>query len=160
MTQRMYLTGGIPNTLRYTVWTTSVWRKWEINAFFIIENVVTNNYCNEISPGEKMIQAAKNVASTLQPGVGMLLLRDYGRYDEAQLKLGTSRGKRLGDNFYVKHDGTRCYYFTLEDLETLFVQHAQLELVQCNYITRTYTNRSSQGTRNRVWVQARFRKPL
>ena len=111
-----------------------------------------------ISPGQKMIQAVKHVASTLQPG-GMLLLRDYGRYDEAQLKLGSSRAKRLSDNFYVKHDGTRCYYFTLEDLEELFVTHAKLLLVESHYVTRVYTNRSQGALRRRVWVQARFRKP-
>jgi len=36
------------------------------------------------------------------------------------MKLGTSKGKKLGENFYVKHDGTRCYYFDLEDLRWLF----------------------------------------
>jgi len=114
-----------------------------------------------ISP-EKMPLAAKHVADTLKPG-GILLLRDYGRYDEAQLKLGTSRAKRLGDNFYVKHDGTRCYYFTLDDLEMLFSDGengAGLEVLELKYLKRTYKNRAKAVTRRRVWVQARFRKHL
>lgn len=123
-----------------------------------------------ISP-DRMMQAAKNVASTLKPG-GILVLRDYGRYDEAQIKLGTSRNKRLSDNFYVKHDGTRCYYFTTEDIDRLFGQKkksdcneeeyegAGLEVLQLKYVQRLYKNRADDATRRRVWVQARFRNPL
>jgi len=114
-----------------------------------------------ISP-ENMAIAARNVAATLKPG-GMLLLRDYGRYDEAQLKLGKSRAKRLGENFYAKHDGTRCYYFELEDLKALFGngdKGAGLEVVELKYIQRMYTNRSKEFVRRRVWVQGRFRKSI
>ena len=131
-----------------------------------------------ISP-DKMAQAAKNVAASLKPG-GILLLRDYGRYDQAQIKLGMSRNKRLSDNFYVKHDGTRCYYFTLEDMKRLFgmgdkncnkddntntanndeEEGAGLEVLDLKYVQRIYKNRADDETRRRVWVQARFRKPL
>lgn len=124
-----------------------------------------------ISP-EKMPQAARHVASTLKPG-GTLVFRDYGRYDEAQIKLGTSRNKRLSDNFYVKHDGTRCYYFTTEDVQRLFGKcdekeeggssnelGAGLEVLELKYVQRVYKNRSDDATRKRIWVQARFRKPI
>jgi len=115
-------------------------------------------FCLSAIAPDKMMQAARNVAATLQPG-GKLLVRDYGRYDEAQIKLGTSRKKRLGENFYVKHDGTRCYYFTLEDMERLFVDHAGLEKVDLKYLRRKYRNRRDDSVRRRVWVQATFRKP-
>lgn len=81
-----------------------------------VAHVTTLLFCLSALDPKDMDVAAVNVAATLKPG-GTLLLRDYGRYDEAQLKLGTSRGKRLGENFYQKYDGTRVYYFTLEDLE-------------------------------------------
>lgn len=111
-----------------------------------------------ISP-EKMPDAARHAASTLKPG-GILVLRDYGRYDEAQMKLGASRCKRLGENFYVKSDGTRCYYFELEDLKRLFgPDGAGLEIVELKYLRRVYGNRSEDAERRRVWVQARFRRP-
>ena len=106
-----------------------------------------------------MKTAARNVAATLKPG-GVLVLRDYGRYDEAQLKLGVSRAKRLGENFYVKSDGTRCFYFDLQHLEQLLVEEAGLEALELKYVRRIYQNRAKDEQRRRVWVQGRFRKPI
>mmetsp|Transcript_15508 Transcript_15508/g.24100 ORF Transcript_15508/g.24100 Transcript_15508/m.24100 type:complete len:328 (+) Transcript_15508:139-1122(+) len=112
-------------------------------------------FCLSAITPEKMKDAVRNVIDTLKPG-GCLLFRDYGRFDEAQLKLGTSRGKCLGDNFYVKQDGTRCYYFDLDDIRAMF---SELEEVELSYIRRVYSNRGDQSVRRRVWIHGRFRKP-
>ena len=38
-------------------------------------------------------------------------VRDYGRYDMAQIRLAAHGKAKLKDNFYVKNDFTRVYYF-------------------------------------------------
>ena len=103
--------------------------------------------------------AVENTLSSLQPG-GILVFRDYGRYDEAQMKLGRQRHKLIRDGFYRKHDGTCCYYFTTEHIRQLIMTTTNFEMeeLECHYIRRVYTNRSDQTQRRRVWVQARFRK--
>ncbi len=45
----------------------------------------------------------------MKPG-GCLLFRDYGLYDHAMLRF--ARGHKISDNFYVRQDGTRAYYFS------------------------------------------------
>ena len=113
-------------------------------------------FCLSAIHPDHMVRAMQNVVSTLKPG-GILLFRDYGRYDEAQLKLGTARGQRLADNFYVKTDGTKCYYFTLEDMQTL-CDKSGLKVLALQYIQRVYWNRAQDQQRRRVWVQGRFQK--
>jgi SAM-dependent methyltransferase len=120
-------------------------------------DIATLLFCLSAIDPDAMPNAALHVASILKPG-GVLLFRDYGRFDEAQLKLGMSRNKRLKNNFYRKHDGTKCFYFTLKDLEKLF-KGVGLEVLELTYLQRVYDNIKSGEKRRRVWVHARFLKP-
>jgi methyltransferase-like protein 6 len=128
-----------------------------------VADVTALVFClSAIAPGEKQIQAVQNVAATLKPKTGVVVFRDYGRYDEAQMKLGTNKQQKKQidgiDNFYIKHDGTKCYYFTLEDVRDLFENKAGLKVLELEYIRRTYKNRAKNEVRRRVWVQGRFQK--
>ena len=48
----------------------------------------------------------------------MLFFRDYGLYDHAMLRF--SPANKLSDNFYVRQDGTRAYYFSKGKLKSSF----------------------------------------
>jgi methyltransferase-like protein 6 len=52
----------------------------------------------------KFHHTLRNVFTVLKPG-GVVLFRDYGLYDMAQLRF--KAGHKISDNFYMRQDGTR-----------------------------------------------------
>lgn len=67
-------------------------------------------------------QCVRNVWELLKPG-GLLLFRDYGRGDLAQVRF--KKGRYLDENFYVRGDGTRVYFFEEDELRQIWT--GQLE---------------------------------
>jgi methyltransferase-like protein 6 len=66
----------------------------------------------------KMRDAVENIASVIKPG-GVVLIRDYGIYDHSMIRFDP--GHKLDEKFYARQDGTRTFFFTLEELDELFV---------------------------------------
>jgi methyltransferase-like protein 6 len=107
-----------------------------------------------ISPSDHA-QVIYKLSRLLKPG-GKLLIRDYGRFDEAQLRF--KKGGKLDDNFYVRCDGTCSYFFELQELVKICENTNNLIEEEAKYILRQFANRQKRQKRTRVWVHCKFIK--
>lgn len=137
-------------------------------------------YMLSAMPPETHCEIIARAAACLKPG-GLLLLRDYGEGDEAQMRFG--RGQMIdGDgSVMVRRDGTLAVFLSLQNL-TRAVALAGLEetggdvdapATECaaapvltapmkgaSYLFRRYQNRATGENLQRVWVHGIWRKPL
>ncbi|CAH0479133.1 unnamed protein product [Peronospora belbahrii] len=97
-------------------------------------------FCLSALHPEKMNDAVKKVVAAIKPG-GKLFFRDYGRYDQAQLRFRP--GCKLQDNFYVRQDNTRAYYFTTDEVKDIFNEAETCHC--CNIISRCDITLQSTG---------------
>jgi tRNAThr (cytosine32-N3)-methyltransferase len=106
-----------------------------------------------LSP-QQWTQALLNLQHALKPG-GTILFRDYGRGDLAQVRF--KKGRWMGENFYVRGDGTRVYFFGEEELRDIWGKHFEVEKLAVD--RRMLVNRQRRLRMYRCWMQAVFRKP-
>jgi SAM-dependent methyltransferase len=109
-----------------------------------------------LSP-ERLPAAAAAIFSALAPG-GMLLFRDYGVHDIAQARFVAKSGRKLGENFYLRGDGTRVYFFSKAQASRLFAA-AGFEVADLRMDTRVLRNRKRDIAMKRVWITGKLLKP-
>ncbi|KAI0885257.1 methyltransferase [Annulohypoxylon maeteangense] len=127
-------------------------------------------------------QAVRNVHRVLKPG-GEVCFRDYGRGDLAQVRF--KKGRYLDENFYIRGDGTRVYFFEKEELEQIWsgaptvnregaeseevtaseesktklvAEEALFDIEQLGVDRRMVVNRARRIKMYRCWIQGHFRK--
>nr|CDJ85080.1 Methyltransferase type 12 domain containing protein [Haemonchus contortus] len=103
---------------------------------------------------DKHANAVRNMLKYVKTG-GSVIVRDYGANDYAMIRFG--HGAKLADRFYVRQDGTRAFYFLIEELEKLF-DAASWKCVHKEYLHRQTVNHQKQLSVPRIFVQARFVK--
>ncbi|SMR55324.1 unnamed protein product [Zymoseptoria tritici ST99CH_1E4] len=129
-----------------------------------------------LSP-DQWTQAVANAWNLLKPG-GEVLFRDYGRGDLAQVRF--KKGRYLDENFYVRGDGTRVYFFDQQELRHIWggVEEAgdaaastekesssgtelshRFEILNLAVDRRMLVNRQRKLKMYRCWMQGHFCKP-
>uniref|UniRef100_A0A3Q3MW49 tRNA N(3)-cytidine methyltransferase n=1 Tax=Labrus bergylta TaxID=56723 RepID=A0A3Q3MW49_9LABR len=103
---------------------------------------------------DKMKLALQNISRVLKPG-GVVLFRDYGLNDHAMLRF--KAGSKLGENFYVRQDGTRSFFFSKEFLAALF-EETGFRCVTNDYVLRETVNKKEGLCVPRVFLQSKFTK--
>jgi tRNAThr (cytosine32-N3)-methyltransferase len=110
------------------------------------------------------MRAITNIWKVLKPG-GVVLFRDYGRGDLAQVRF--KAGRWMDNNFYVRGDGTRVYFFEKDELAKIWdgsssqlddVKH-HFDILDLGVDRRLIVNRQRRIKMYRCWIQGRFQKP-
>lgn len=108
-----------------------------------------------LSPSE-WDQAMENLHKIMKPG-GKILFREYSFGDMAQIRF--KKNRYLDDNFYVRGDGTRVYFFKEEELREIFTKKNYFIENKIAIDRRLLVNRKRKLKMYRCWIQAIFDVP-
>ncbi|KAK5663006.1 hypothetical protein OQA88_6420 [Cercophora sp. LCS_1] len=114
-------------------------------------------------------KAVDNVYRVLKPG-GEVCFRDYGRGDLAQVRF--RKGRYLEENFYIRGDGTRVYFFEKDELADIWTgklddattegseatSQSRFSVEELGVDRRLLVNRAKKLKMYRCWLQGRFKK--
>jgi SAM-dependent methyltransferase len=107
---------------------------------------------------DKMEAALLKVFQKMKPG-GYLLFRDYGVCDLAHVRFMAKGGRKLDECFYLRGDGTRAYFFSIEHISEL-LHTAGFIVKTAEYDTRELKNRKRKILMTRVWVHVCAQRPV
>lgn len=107
-----------PRQIQASVWDISESRLPEGVSEGSIDVVLLIFIFSALHP-EQWSSAVKNVFRALKPG-GEVCFRDYGHGDLTQVRF--KKGRLLEENFYIRGDGTRVYFFSEEELRQIWGQ--------------------------------------
>ncbi|KAL1489377.1 hypothetical protein ABEB36_014286 [Hypothenemus hampei] len=105
---------------------------------------------------DKFLETLSNIWKLIKPG-GLVLFRDYGLFDMAQLRF--KAGNKISENFYMRQDGTRSYFFSIEFAQTIF-EKAGFTVSMTSYVHRRTVNKKENIDVPRIFVQLKAEKLL
>jgi methyltransferase-like protein 6 len=117
-------------------------------------DIVSNIFVLSAIPPVKLPDTIKNIAKIMKPG-GIFIFRDYAVYDAAQVRFKAEN--KIGDNFYVRSDGTFSFFFTTDFVRELFESNG-FKVLENEYVIKKVVNRKRSISMDRVFLQARLEK--
>uniref|UniRef100_K7MNF0 Methyltransferase type 12 domain-containing protein n=1 Tax=Glycine max TaxID=3847 RepID=K7MNF0_SOYBN len=122
-----------------------------VSAF--VSDLTADDLCNEILPSSVDIVTMIFMLSTVSPEKMPLVLQNIRKVIKERF---SGKDQKISDNFYVRGDGTRAYYFSNEFLKNLFKENG-FDVDKLHVYCKQVENRSRELIMNRRWVQAVFR---
>ncbi|KZV36515.1 hypothetical protein F511_15686 [Dorcoceras hygrometricum] len=121
-----------------------------VNAF--VCDLTIDDLCHHVSPSSVDIVTVIFVLSAVSPEKMPLVLQNIKKVLKERF---IGKEQKISENFYVRGDGTRAFYFSVEFLENLFKESGFImkEHVLC---CKQVENRSRELVMNRRWIQAVF----
>uniref|UniRef100_A0A915ESA5 Methyltransferase n=1 Tax=Ditylenchus dipsaci TaxID=166011 RepID=A0A915ESA5_9BILA len=65
------------------------------------------------------------------------------------------RGTKIAERFYVRQDGTRAYFFFIDELCNIF-ENSGFVAVRTEYLHKKTVNLKEEINVDRIFIQARF----
>jgi methyltransferase-like protein 6 len=118
-------------------------------------DVISSIFCFSALQPCTMKMAAENLHKVLKPG-GLILFRDYAVGDLAMKRF--KQESKIEENLYHRQDGTLSYFFSKEILSEIF-ESVGFQIQDAEYVRKTVVNRKQELEMERVFIQARIRKP-
>ncbi|KAF3447555.1 hypothetical protein FNV43_RR12741 [Rhamnella rubrinervis] len=115
-------------------------------------DIVTMIFVLSAVAPEKMPLVLQNVQKFLSQMV--MCCFDYATGDLAQERL-ICKDQKISENFYVRGDGTRAFYFSNEFLTSVFKENG-FDVEEIGLCCKQVENRSRELVMNRRWIQAVF----
>lgn len=117
-------------------------------------NIVTMVFVLSAIHPDKLLSSVRNVYNCMSKD-GVVLFRDYAVNDMTEIRF--KAGHKIGEHFYMRQDGTRTYFFTIENIENVF-ESAGFVKEECCYVHCKTVNKKEGIDAPRTFVQAKFRK--
>jgi SAM-dependent methyltransferase len=115
-------------------------------------DVVTSIFMLSAVHPQLHVDSLLRLRALLKPG-GLILFRDYGRYDMTQVRFHARGNRVMAPNLYVRGDQTVAYFFSLDDVRAMAAA-VNLSVLRVEYDVRKLINRKRKLTMYRVWIVA------
>ncbi|KAI3637058.1 hypothetical protein MIR68_004764 [Amoeboaphelidium protococcarum] len=113
-------------------------------------------FCLSAIPSDLHEKTLGNLYKLLKPG-GVILFRDYAKYDMTQIRF--KKNRYIEDGTYIRGDSTMVHFFDQQSIDAM-AKSVGFESLQSKLDSRLLVNRQKKLQMYRMWIQCKWRKPI